>query len=92
MDKTPLKDKRIEVRVTAKQKAAIEQAARIEGRTITDFSVTALAEKAHDVIQRDRQLRVDAVFFDEFTLIMDRPAQSVSGLSKLLKHKTVFVD
>lgn len=89
---TPLKNARIEVRVTAAQKETIETAAAIEGRTVTDFSTDALTERAEEVIQRDRQLRVDAEHFDAFLAILDRPARSVEGLRELMTRKPVFVD
>lgn len=82
----------MELRVTADQKRVIEEAAAIEGRTVTDFSATALIERAQDVILRERQLRVDAEQFDAFTALMDQPARTIDGLRDLMTRKTVFVD
>jgi len=89
---TPLKNARLEFRVTAEQKEAIEEAAAIEGRTVTDFSASALVERAQEVIQRERRLRVDAIRFDAFLEVMDRPARSVDGLRELMNRESVFVD
>ncbi|MFK3677352.1 DUF1778 domain-containing protein [Microbacterium sp. NPDC090218] len=89
---TPLKNARLEFRVTTEQKEAIEEAAAIEGRTVTDFSASALVERAQEVIERDRRLRVDAIRFDAFIEVMDRPARSVEGLRELLNRESVFVD
>ena len=89
---TPLKDARIELRVTTAQKEAIEIAAAISGRTVTAFSADVLTERAEEVIQQDRQLRVDAEAFDAFLAVMDRPARSLEGLRDLFKRKSVFVD
>lgn len=88
----PLKDRRIELRVTAAQKSAIETAAALQGRSVTDFSTAVLAEHAQSVIQHDRQLRVDAVRFDAFIEILDQPARNVEGLRQLLRRESVFVD
>lgn len=61
---------RLEARVTAEQKALIEHAAALEGRSVTDFvlaSVQAAAKRAiaeHEVIQlsvRDSQAFVEAL-------------------------------
>lgn len=87
-----LKNARLEFRVTAEQKEAIEEAAAIEGRSVTDFSSSALVERAQEVIQRERRLRVDAVQFDAFLEVMDRPARSVDGLRELMNRGSVFVD
>lgn len=88
----PLKDRRIELRVTSAQKSAIEEAAALQGRSVTDFSAEALTQRAEEVIQRDRQLRVDAIRFDAFLEVLDRPARSVHGLRELLTRESVFVD
>ena len=89
---TPVKGKRIELRVTAEQKSAIETAAALQGRSLTDFSAETLMERAHEVIQRDRQLRVDAIQFDAFLEVLDRPPRSINGLRELLARESVFVD
>lgn len=89
---TPLKDKRIEVRVTSAQKDAIAAAAAIEGRSITDFTTAAATERAADVISRERNVRVDAAAFTAFEAILERPAQSVDGLRELLNRPSIFLD
>lgn len=88
----PLKDKRIELRVTAAQKETVEAAAALEGRTVSEFSSDALLERAQDVIRRERQLRVEAEHLDEFLTILDRPARGLDGLRDLLARPSVFVD
>ncbi len=92
MSTSPLKDARLEFRVTAEQKQTIETAAALEGRTVTDFSAAALVERANEVVQRERQVRVDAERFDAFSKIMDRPARSIDGLRDLMARRSVFVD
>ena len=60
---------RLEARVTSQMKAMIEQAAALEGRTVTDFMLMSVREAAQIVIEnharlditvRDRQAFVDA--------------------------------
>lgn len=92
MTHTPLKDARIELRVTSAQKERIETAAAIAGRTVTDFSAEVLTERAEEVIQQDRQLRVDAKAYDAFLAVIDGPARSIEGLRELMTRKPVFVD
>ena len=87
-----MKDARLDFRVTAEQKQSIEEAAAIEGRSVTDFSATTLIERAQEVIQRDRQLRVDAERFDAFADLMDRPARTIDGLRDLMTRESVFRD
>lgn len=61
---------RLEARVTAEQKALIEHAAALEGRSITDFVLTSVQDAAkraiaeHEVIRlsvRDSKAFVDAL-------------------------------
>lgn len=92
VSKTPLKDARMEFRVTPDQKQAIETAAAIQGRTVTDFSAGVLVERAQEVIQAERQLRIDASRFDAFARLMDEPARTIDGLRELMTRKPVFVD
>lgn len=65
-----LKSERIEARVTAEQKAIIQRAAELQGRTITDFIVSVLHDTAERTIReyeiinltnRERELFVDAM-------------------------------
>lgn len=89
---SPLKDSRIELRLTGGQKAAIETAAAIEGRTLTDFSTSVLTTEAEAVIRRERELRVEVEAFERFQALLDEPAASIDGLRELLARPSVFVD
>jgi len=44
------RDQRLEARITADQKALIERAASVQGRTVTDFVIAALQEAAKQAI------------------------------------------
>lgn len=45
------RDQRLEARVTPGQKELIERAARVQGRTVTDFVITALQEAARKALE-----------------------------------------
>jgi uncharacterized protein (DUF1778 family) len=85
-----VKDKRLELRVTSEQKQLIEQAAALEGRSVTDFSTQVIVEEAHEVIRREHQLALDAELFDAFQAELDKPARVVPGLADLYRRGTVF--
>lgn len=89
---TVVKNARIELRATSAQKAVIETAAAIEGRSVAEFSIGLLIEHAESVIQRDRQLQVSTEQFDAFLSILDSPARDVPALRELFNRPTVFVD
>lgn len=49
---------RLEARVTAEQKALIERAAALQGRTVTDFVLTSVQDAAQRAIESHRQLEL----------------------------------
>lgn len=87
-----VKDKRLELRVSGEQKELIEQAAALEGRSVTDFSTQVLTEHAHEVIRRNHQLTMDAEAFDAFLAVLDEPARPIPGLVDLFRRPSVFRD
>ena len=84
------KKSRIDFRLSEAQKSTIETAAKILGRTTTDFSLEILLEHAQEVINRERQLQIDAAAFDAFIDVMNKPAKTVDGLRQLITRKSVF--
>lgn len=89
---TATKSARIELRLTSEQKSAIEQAAAITGRSVTDFSVPLLVEKASEVIRAERDLHMSKTSWDAFNEILDQPAKPVRGLADLLRRPSVFIE
>jgi len=51
-----VRSERLEARVTADQKSLIEQAAALQGRTVTDFVLTSVQEAARRAIEEHRRL------------------------------------
>ena len=51
-----VRSERLEARVTADQKSLIEQAAALQGRTVTDFVLSSVQEAARRVIEEHRRL------------------------------------
>lgn len=85
-----VKNERLELRLTSDQKQDIEQAAAIVGRSVTDFSVTLLAEEAGEVIRQERELRISKNTWHAFNEILDEPAKPLAGLADLLRRPSVF--
>lgn len=52
------RSERLEARVTAEQKALIERAAALQGRTVTDFVLTSVQEAARRAIEDNQQLEL----------------------------------
>jgi uncharacterized protein (DUF1778 family) len=88
----PLKNARIEMRVTAEQKKLIERAAALEGRSVTDFTTHLVIEYAEDIVERERIQRMSEEAFDEFVDALDRPRRDIPGLRDLLTRTPEFRD
>ncbi|CAN5288462.1 hypothetical protein BH09ACT6_BH09ACT6_13550 [soil metagenome] len=89
---TAARSDRLELRLTPGQKAEIEHAAALSGRSVTDFSVPVLVREASEVIRIDRELRPSKRSWDAFNTILDRPAKPVSSLADLLSRPSIFTD
>jgi uncharacterized protein (DUF1778 family) len=85
-----IKDERLAVRMTARQKHSIERAAEALGRNVTDFSVQVLTERAEEVLSDQRVFSVDEEQWHEFVSQLDGPARPVEELVDLLRRPTVF--
>ena len=70
---------RLEVRVTAEQKALFHRAADLSGRNLTDFVVTAIQAAAEKEIERNTMLKLavgdSAAFVD---ILLNPPAPKAS--------------
>ena len=87
-----VKSERLELRLTSEQKAHIERAAALSGRSITDFSIPVLTREADDVIQADSEWRISRQSWVAFTQALDRPAMPVDGLAELLSRRSAFTE
>lgn len=87
---TAMKDERLAVRMTARQRQIIERAAAVTGRNITEFSVQALTERAEEVLTDQRLLGVSQDVWDEFVTRLDEPARPVAELVALMQRPSVF--
>jgi uncharacterized protein (DUF1778 family) len=54
MAATTKNDARVDFRLSRQAKKIIEQAAALTGQTVSDFAVSTLLEKAHQVMDRQR--------------------------------------
>ena len=84
----PPRLKRLEARVTAEQKERYERAARLQGRTLTDFMLGALEAAASQAIREHEILTLSAR--DSLTFvraILDPPDPSPSVLEAARRYR-----
>lgn len=78
----------INLRARATQRALIDQAAQVQGKTRTDFMLEAACEKAQQVLLDRTVFALDAKIFKRFIEILDAPVKNNKGLGRLLTNPT----
>ncbi|WP_256839713.1 DUF1778 domain-containing protein [Ornithinimicrobium faecis] len=80
------KDARLAMRLTPRQDALIRDAAATTGQSLTEFVTTAAVTRAEDTLADRRIFHLDDDAWAEFSQILDRPAQRIPELSRLLNE------
>jgi uncharacterized protein (DUF1778 family) len=76
----PKKRERLETRLTSEQKALVQLAAAIEGRSVSDFMVTSAAQRAEEVIRSRQVLQLtmqDSLFFAQTVMNPAPPSETL---------------
>lgn len=84
------KSERLDLRLTAEQKATIEQAASLEGTTAAGFTVAAVMERASQAIYRAKSLSLAGEAWDEFIAILDSRPEVPEPIVNLLGTPSVL--
>jgi uncharacterized protein (DUF1778 family) len=85
-----LKDQRLAVRLTSRQKGLIERAAEAGDQTVTEFSVGALVAKAEQVLADEWRTKLGADEWAAFNEAIDHPARVMPGLRAFMDQPSVF--
>jgi uncharacterized protein (DUF1778 family) len=68
-----LRSERLEARVTAEQKSLIEEAAALQGRTVTDFVLTSLQDAARRAIADHQSMALSLRDSRAFVAALTKP-------------------
>ncbi len=71
--KEPMKRDRLQVRLSSAQKALLQEAAAIEGRSMTDFLLAHAQTSAERVIEAQKMTRVSAEYEQAFVAALVNP-------------------
>lgn len=86
------KDARLNIRVRSDIKDRIEKAANISGKTMTDFAVIALSEKADGVLEHYNATELSNRDRDIFLRILDQKSAPNELLVRAAKtHKRLII-
>jgi uncharacterized protein (DUF1778 family) len=84
---SPRKDHPIAMRLPAADVAMIDRAARMRGRSRTDFVREAAVRAAEEVVMENQIIRLDTETFAQFMEIINRPVEPVPEILELMKRK-----
>lgn len=74
----------INLRASVAQRALIDQAAQVQGKSRTDFMLDAAREKAQQVLLDRTVFTLDAEHYQRFAALLDAPIKSSKALTRLL--------
>jgi uncharacterized protein (DUF1778 family) len=83
-----LRVENINLRVSRNQKALIDRAAEVQGRSRSDFMLDAACREAESVLLDQRYFHLDDEAFQRFTEMLDAAPTDNPGLTRLLTTKT----
>ena len=77
------KDRRFQLRTTAREETLIKVAAARQGINVTDFILSAAREKAEEALADQTRFVVNELQWKQFMAALDRPAKEKPRLRKL---------
>lgn len=86
--KAPPRDVAINLRATADAKRLIDRAARIVGKSRSEFILDNARRGAEDVLLDQRLFLAAPAAFDSLAALLDKPPRPSKALKKLLAAKT----
>lgn len=85
------KEERLETRLPAEAKQQIEYAADLQGRSVSDFVVTAALEQAAKVIEQQRVIRLSIEESVALAKAMiDEPKVNSKAVAAMRRHKELM--
>lgn len=79
------KDERITVRVSQEQLELFKEAADLEGRTLSDFTVSTLTSRSQDVLAEQRVFKLTGAKWSELMSMLDQPPVVRPNLADALR-------
>ena len=81
---------RLGLRTTPVQAALIQRAAEVSRRSITEFVLSSVCEKAEQTLLDQRLFMVDENTWLKFQDVLERPAQVKTGLQALVAEPAIW--
>lgn len=81
------RDQAINIRASQRQRNLIDQAARVVGKSRSDFMLESSCREAVDVLLDQTFFQLDDEAFDQFQTLLDAPPLPSTELRNLLQRK-----
>lgn len=85
-----MKDKVIKIRTSSQVCDLIDEAAKVQGRTRSDFMLSASVEKAQEVLLDQVFFKLGSTAFIAFSDLIEAPFTTSEGLKKITSTKSVW--
>lgn len=79
--------KPVNLRIRTEIRSLIDQAARLQGKSRSDFMIDAARRAAEEALLDQTLIRVDQAAYDQFLTILDKPAGG-PGIERLVNAPT----
>ncbi len=87
---THIKNQRLQLRLTDRQKEIITRAASVKQTTMTNFILDSSYEAAIEVLTKQTMFSLNDSQWNQFCEALSAPPKSIPALKKLLTEKSVF--
>ncbi|AOO84192.1 DUF1778 domain-containing protein [Bosea vaviloviae] len=87
MPRAARKDHPLSMRLPEADISIIDRAAKLRGRSRTQFVRDAAVRAAEEAIMEDRPIRMSAEGFAEFVAMLDRPPEVVPAIAELFRRR-----
>jgi uncharacterized protein (DUF1778 family) len=81
---------RLGVRTTSAQAALIQRAAKVSRKSVTEFVLSSVCEKAEQILMDQRLFMVDERTWQAFQYALDKPALGKAGLRDLIEEPSIW--
>lgn len=79
---------RLEARISTELRSQLKRAAELEGRTVTDFVVSAVRSAAQEAIERAEVVRLSRADQERFAQVLLSPPASAPALKRAYTRRT----
>lgn len=84
------RNEKLDLRLTAEAKRALQEAARATNRSVSEFVLESALSRAEETLPDRRRFGLDAVQWEAFLSALDAPTRTTPRLRELLSQPSVF--